>query len=232
MDKLRSFSHWLGDFCLRLILLVGMSIVFSAGVYMSWEHTTTMAIRLGNPPSHAVAYTWFVETLLVSSEIVVLFKATRRQKPHKSVFVGVAFGAIINLASNVSSYWPSLIPVKIGGILMGATIPAGTAIAIWIFATTLTQRDNQAATTKRDTDDKRQTDHPDKHIIDKFTSMGIVGQTLVKTFAGDKTTDRQDIDNGQTTTTRQTTSDRQTNDKLRQTIRHRHQTATKQRQLS
>lgn len=151
--------------------------------------------RLGNPPSHAVAYTWFVETLLVASEIVVLFKATRRQKPHTSVFVGVAFGAIINLASNVSSYWLSLIPEKIGGILMGATIPLGTAIAIWIFATTLTQRDNQAATTKRDTDDKRQTDQPDKHIIDKFTSMGIVGQTLVKTFAATRQqTDKRHYD--------------------------------------
>lgn len=229
MDKLRSVSHWLGDFCLRLILLVGMSIVFSAGVYMSWEHTTAMAIRLGNPPSHAVAYTWFVETLLVASEIVVLFQATRRQKPHASVFVGVAFGAIINLASNVSSYWPSLIPVKIGGILMGATIPLGTAIAIWIFATTLISGDKQTATTTtRQTNDKTATDNAsedldrqdsdmsDRRLSDKITdklkTMGIVGKTLVKTVADDKTTDRQDIDDRQTTTTRQTTSDRQTND--------------------
>jgi len=224
MDKLRSFSHWLGDFCLRLILLVGMSIVFSAGVYMSWEHTTAMAIRLGNPPSHANAYTWFVETLLVVSEIVVLFQASRRRRPHKSVFVGVAFGATINLASNVSSFLPSLIPVKIGGIIMGATIPAGTAIAIWIFAEALIS----ATTTTRQTNDKTATDNAaedldrqdsdmsDRRLSDKITdklkTMGIVGQTLVKTVAGDKTTDRQGIDNGQTTTTRQTTSDRQTND--------------------
>jgi len=224
MDKLRSFSHWLGDFCLRLILLVGMSIVFSAGVYMSWEHTTAMAIRLGNPPSHANAYTWFVETLLVVSEIVVLFQASRRRRPHKSVFVGVAFGATINLASNVSSFLPSLIPVKIGGIIMGATIPAGTAIAIWIFAEALIS----ATTTTRQTNDKTATDNAaedldrqdsdmsDRRLSDKITdklkTMGIVGKTLVKTVTGDKTTDRQDIDNGQTTTTRQTTSDRQTND--------------------
>lgn len=234
MDKIKLFWHWLGDFCLRLILLVGMSIVFSAGVYMSWEHTTAMAIRLGNPPSHAVAYTWFVETLLVASEIVVLFQATRRQKPHASVFVGVAFGAIINLASNVSSYWSSLIPVKIGGILMGATIPLGTAIAIWIFATTLISGGKQTATTTtRQTNDKTATDNAaedidrqdsdmsDRRLSDKITdklkTMGIVGKTLVKTVTGDKTTDRQDIDNGQTTTTRQTTSDRQTDDTTDQT---------------
>lgn len=237
MDKLRSVSHWLGDFCLRLILLVGMSIVFSAGVYMSWEHTTAMAIRLGNPPSHAVAYTWFVETLLVASEIVVLFQATRRQKPHASVFVGVAFGAIINLASNVSSYWPSLIPVKIGGILMGATIPLGTAIAIWIFATTLISGDKQTATTTtRQTNDKTATanasedldrqdsDMSDRRLSDKITdklkTMGIVGKTLVKTVADDKTTDRQDIDDGQTndTTTDDKTADNDKTTTAKQTI--------------
>src|SRR5690606_36490331 len=188
------------------------------------EHTTAMAIGLGNPPSHANAYTWFVETLLVVSEIVVLFQASRRRRPHKSVFVGVVFGATINLASNVSSFLPSLIPVKIGGIIMGATIPAGTAIAIWIFAEALIS----ATTTTRQTNDKTVTDNAaedldrqdsdmsDRRLSDKITdklkTMGIVGKTLVKTVDGDKTTDRQGIDNGQTTTTRQTTSDRQTND--------------------
>src|SRR5690606_40258795 len=56
----------------------------------------------------------------------------------------------IKLASNVSSFVPSLIPVKTSGIIMGATIPAGTAIAIWIFAAALI-----SATTKTNqTNDK------------------------------------------------------------------------------
>lgn len=224
MDKIKLFWHWLGDFCLRLILLVGMSIVFGAGVYMSWHHTTDMAIRFGTPLSHAVAYTWFVETLLVASEIVVLFQATRRQKPHTSVFVGVAFGAIINLASNVSSYWPSLIPAKIGGILMGATIPAGTAIAIWIFATTLTQ---QTAKT-RQSNDKTATDDATKDldrqvgIINKLKTMGIVGRTLVKTLDA-KTTDRRS-DSDKTTADKQSINRQQDNQTVDTTTTDRQQT--------
>lgn len=220
MNVLKSIWFCLGDLLLRLILLVGMVIVFAAGVYMSWQHTIDMGIRIGLPPPHAIAYTLFVETLLVSSEIVVLFRATSRRKVHKSVFVGVAFGATINMISNVSSFWgTSIFPENIGGVLLGATIPLGTAIAIWIFATTLTHSDRQTATQRTDNLDKRnsdksdrqtmrQTDRIDRRMIDKLKTMGIVGQTITS----DKTTDRQDIDNGQTTATRQTAVEKQTTD--------------------
>lgn len=116
---------------------------------------------------------------------------------------------------------------------MGATIPAGTAIAIWIFAETLISGDKQTATTTtRQTNDKTATanasedldrqdsDMSDKRLSDKITdklkTMGIVGKTLTKTFVGDKTTNGQtrqtDIDAKQTdtkTTTAKQSIDRQ-----------------------
>lgn len=168
-----------GDVILRLILLVGMIVVFSSGVYLSWRHTLHMAERHGFTPDEALVYTILVETLLSVAELVVIFRATLGKAIHASVYVGVGVSVIINLVGNVSSFWS----LSNWGVALGASITAITAIAVWIFATALAESDKKAdrqETDKTDIDkptsDSEQDSFADRQ--DKLKTMGVVGTVL------------------------------------------------------
>lgn len=191
--KIRVFCNWLGDISLRLILLVGMIVVFSSGVYLSWRHTLHMAERHGFTPDEALIYTILVETLLAVAEIVVIFRATMSKTIHASVYVGVGLSAIINLVGNVSSFWS----VSKWGVVLGASITAITAIAVWIFATALQTNTDITTTSKtadrQETDIDKPTSDSEQDSLadrqDKLKTMGVVGTVLSRQDSSQTDTD-------------------------------------------
>jgi len=214
-NGMRIAWDWLCDMSLRIILLAGMIIVFSSGVYLSWQHTLHMAIRHGFAPDEALIYTVLVETLLAVAELVVIFRATMGKTIPLAVYVGVATAVTINLVGNVSSFWE----VSSWGVALGASITLITAVAIWIFATTLTDThtatDTQGATADTTTD-RQETSKTTDSVLD---ALGVVGQAISKTqttrqtqTVADKTT--ATIETNSTTTARQTvdTDNEQTTD--------------------
>lgn len=218
IKKIRVFWNWLGDASLRLILLIGMIVVFSSGVYLSWRHTLHMAMKHGFTPDEALIYTILVETLLAVAEIVVIFRATMSKTIHMSVYVGVGLSAIINLVGNVSSFWS----VSKWGVVLGASITAITAIAVWIFATAL--QTNTDVTTTSKTADRQETDidkstsgsEPDSlaDIANKLKTMGIVGTVLARS---DSQTDDETSSQDSTTTNIDKTTKTNTSDATTQT---------------
>ena len=163
MNNLKKVWVWLGETTLRIILIIGMIVVFCGGVYLSWQHTYKMADRHGFAPDEAIVYTFVVETLLIAAELVVIFLATMGRRINVAVYVGVGITAIINLVGNVSSFWD----VSAWGVALGASITVITAVAVWIFATTLT--DTTVTTNQRHTDK----DTIDKDTIDKDTTTNV-----------------------------------------------------------
>jgi hypothetical protein len=135
----------IGNFLLSALLLIGTLIVFGAGLYISWSHTYELAELAGLHGSLATAFTLFAEVVLCISEIVVIFKALMRKPIAASVYVGMVFGLLITLSANVIS----LNDNGMLGVLIGISIPLGTAIASWIFASALLE-----TTTAKTTEEK------------------------------------------------------------------------------
>ena len=72
-NVLSNLGEWIGAFLLRSLLLIGGVVVFSNGIYMSWNHTHEFATIAGMKDQLATSYTMFVEVILGVSEIVIIF---------------------------------------------------------------------------------------------------------------------------------------------------------------
>jgi hypothetical protein len=123
----------IGMFLLRALLLLGALTCFGAGVYQSWEHTTALALSHGLSGGLATAYTILVEVLLCMCEIALIFLILLGKRTNLSIKVGLGFGLAINLTANVLSLWD----YGFLGIAIGVSIPVGSAISAWVFASAL-----------------------------------------------------------------------------------------------
>lgn len=208
--QMSKFKEWIGEFLLRSLLLIGMIVVFSAGIYLSWRHTWHMAQQHGFTTDEAMIYTVLVETLMIVAELVVIFRAILGKPIHLSVYVGVGIAAIINLVGNVSSFWE----VSKWGVALGASITLITAIAVWIFATALVDKTDNINQTKdkksdsrqqttSDSDKTDQTNHRQDNSdsadtqtdIERLDSMESVRKAVRQAKDSDKSRVRQSIDN-------------------------------------
>jgi hypothetical protein len=144
-NVLSKLGEWIGAFLLRSLLLIGAIVVFSNGIYMSWNHTHEFATISGMTGSLATSYTMFVEVILGVSEIVIIFYSFLETRIPKAVIWGFGFGLIINLIGNVSS----LVNYGGWGIFTGVSITAGTIIASAIFASALVQQNEKNGQTDK-----------------------------------------------------------------------------------
>lgn len=135
----------LGMLLLRSLLLIGAVVVFGAGLYMSWNHTYHLAESAGLYGSLATAYTIFAEVILSMSEITIIFLLILNRKVAWQIWLGLGFGLSIILWANIAS----LSFVGLQGVLIGISIPVGTAIASMIFATALTKQPTEKQAVKK-----------------------------------------------------------------------------------
>lgn len=132
-------GEWIGFFLLRTLLLIGALVVFSNGIYMSWNHTHDFAMMSGLHGNLAISYTMFVEVILGVSELVIIFYSFLKSSIPKAVIWGFGFGLSINLTGNILS----LMSYGFWGIVTGISITIGTIIASAIFASALVRQNKE-----------------------------------------------------------------------------------------
>lgn len=159
-------GEWIGAFLLRSLLLIGAVVVFSNGIYMSWNHTHDFATLSGMRGTLATSYTMFVEVILGVSEIVIIFYSFLKTRIPKAVIWGFGFGLVINLIGNILS----LISYGGWGVFAGISITVGTIIASAIFASALVRQNEKnrqtdtAVRTPSDSSDTRTVSDSDMMI--------------------------------------------------------------------